>query len=112
MEFTVFALDQFKTRAGRDRGSLVILSTHEMETHGFRMFDWMSAMAEAREIPIVDHYAYILRQGAEVADAHWAHDVHWNPTGHWWAAEALLSYLEQHPEICKGGRTGERRVPE
>ena len=112
VEFTAFALDQFKARAGRDGGSLVILSTHEMETRGSSMFDWLSAMADARGIPIINQYDYILRQGTEVADAHWAHDGHWNPIGHRWAAEALLEYLKQHPEICEDRRTGERHVPE
>ena len=100
VEFTAFALDQFKARAERDGGSLVILSTYEMETRGSSMFDWLSAIADARGIPIINQYDYILRQGAEVADAHWAHDGHWNPTGHRWAAEALLEYLEQYPEVC------------
>ena len=112
VEFTAFALDQFKARAERDGGSLVILSTYEMETRGSSMFDWLSAIADAREIPVISQYDYILRQGAEVADAHWAHDGHWNPTGHRWAAESLLEYLEQHPEICENRRTGERHVPE
>ena len=100
VEFTAFALDQFKARAERDGGSLVILSTYEMETRGSSMFDWLSAIADARGIPIINQYDYILRRGAEVTDAHWAHDGHWNPTGHRWAAEALLEYLEQHPEVC------------
>lgn len=105
MEITAFALDQFKARAERDRASLVILSALKRRAQLAPLIDRMRAMAEAREIPIVDPYDYIARQGGESADTHWAHDGHWNPTGHRWAAEALLEYLKQHPEICDGAAT-------
>ena len=100
VEFTAFALDQFKTRTERDGVQLVILSVHHMSTRGSPSFDRLNALADARGIPVINQYDYILRQGADPADAHWAHDNHWNPTGHRWAAEALLEYLEQHPEVC------------
>lgn len=104
-ELTGFALDQFKTRAGHDGAQLVILSTTEMGTRGSNRFDRLSALADAKEIPVINQYDYILRQDADPADAHWEHDFHWNPTGHQWAAEALLEYLKQHPEICDGAAT-------
>ena len=102
VEITAFALEQFKTRVARANASLVILSTHTMGTQGSVLFDRMSSLAEAKGIPIINQYDYILRQGGKIEDAHWAHDDHWNPTGHRWAAEALLEYLKQHPEICDG----------
>lgn len=52
------------------------------------------------EIPIIDQYDHTFRRGGKIADAHWPHDGHWNPIGHQWAAEALLEYLQRHPEIC------------
>lgn len=47
-----------------------------------------------------------IRRGHRIEDAHWAHDLHWNPTGHRWAAEVLLEHLHRHPETCSG--SGER----
>ena len=41
------------------------------------------------------------RQGAELRDAQWAHDGHWNPTGYRWATEALLEYLKRNQDVCE-----------
>ncbi len=100
LDFTTFALDQFKERAEHDGVSLVILSTHTMRTRGHPLFDRLSAMAGARGIPVIDQYDYILRQGARFQDARWAHDSHWNAAGHQWAAEALLEYLKRNQTVC------------
>ena len=111
-EFTAFALDQFKERTDRDKSALVILASHRRKNAGKFLFDQMNSMAEARGIPVIDQYDYILRQGARLKDAEWRHDGHWNATGHQWAAEALLEYLKQHPEICSSASpaTGGRRL--
>ncbi len=99
--FTAFALDRFQERTQRDGVSLVILATHRMGQAGGRLTSYMNAMAEARDIPIINQYDYIVGQGNAVEDAHWAHDAHWNPTGHQWAAEALLEYLKQNQAVCE-----------
>ena len=52
-------------------------------------------MLEARDIPVVDQYDYIVRRGGDVRDASWRQDRHWNPQGHQWAAEAMLEWLER-----------------
>ena len=100
LEYTRFALEQFKRRADRDGAALVILATHELTTHGTRTFERLSEVAATLGIPVIDQADYILRQGAELTDARWPHDGHWNPAGHQWAAEALLEYMEQRPEVC------------
>ena len=102
LDMTGFALDQFKARADRDGVALIILATHTMRTTGNGRYDWMNALAAARGIPVVDQYDYIVGRGNAVEDAHWTHDIHWNPTGHRWAAEALLGYLKSHPTVCTG----------
>ena len=53
-------------------------------------------MAAERGIPVIDQGDFIDRQGGDLRDARWAHDCHWNPTGHQWAAQALLEYLKQN----------------
>ena len=106
LAFTAFALDQFKERTDRDEASLVILASYTMGTRGHGPFDHMSALSEVRGIPVIDQYDYILRQGADPErDATWANDWHWNVAGHQWAAEALLEYLKENPEICTQEKT-------
>ena len=100
IEFTAFALDQFQERAAHDGVSLAILASHGMRSYGNRPFDRLNALAEVRSIPVIDQYDHILRHGGRIEDVRWTHDSHWNQTGHQWAAEALLEYLKQHPEIC------------
>lgn len=101
LEMMNFALNQFKERAERDGFSLVILSTYIMSIRDRFLSDEMSALAHARKIPIIDFYDYVTRRGNRVEDAHWSHDWHWSPTGHRWAAEALLEYLTLHQELCR-----------
>ena len=101
LDFTGFALDQFRERADRDGAALVILTSNYMGARGDLGFDRLTALAEARGIPVIDYNDYVLRQGAEPRrDARWKHDPHWNVAGHRWAAEALLEYLKENQEIC------------
>ena len=101
LDFTAFALDQFKERADRDGAALVILSSHYIGTRGDLPFDRLAALTEPRGIPVIDYNDYVLRQGAEPRrDTRWEHDSHWNAAGHRWAAEALIEYLEQNQDIC------------
>ena len=102
LAFTAFALDEFQRRAERDGFALAILASHAMRNDGHGFFAQMQAMADARDIPVIDQFDYILRQGAEVQAAYWPHDYHWNAAGHQWAAEALLEYLTRHPAVCRG----------
>ena len=100
LEYTGFALDQWKLRSERDGFVLAILSAHMMGTQGNLRFERLKGLASSRNIPVVDQHAYILRQGRRIRDAHWAHDAHWNARGHRWAAEALLEWLEANREAC------------
>ena len=100
LAFTAFGLDEFRKRADRDGVSLVILATHSLGTRGDVLFDQMSAMAETRDIPVIDQVDYIRRRGGLVRDAYWEHDYHWNPQGHQWAAESLLEHIERNPNVC------------
>ena len=102
LQYTHFALEQFKQRADRDGARLVILATHSLKVRATPIFERLSQMAATLDIPVIDQADYILRQGAKLSDANWPHDGHWNPAGHRWAAEALLEYIEEHPAICDG----------
>ena len=100
--YTGFALDLFKARADRDGAALVILTTHSLGKQGDPVFDRLHGLAAARGIPAISQYAWIERQGGDARDARWPHDPHWSPTGHQWAAEALLEHLAQNQDICRG----------
>ena len=100
LDFTGFALDQFRERADHDGAALVILTTHTLGARGGPAFDRLAALAEPRGIPVIDQYDYITRQGAKPRDAIWAHDGHWNAAGHRWAAEALFEHLKRNQAIC------------
>ena len=101
LAFTAFGLDQFKERTERDGAALAILATHRMRHWGGSLFAPMNEMAAERHIPVVDQADFIHRQGAELRDAEWAHDAHWNAAGHRWAAEALLEYLKRNRNVCE-----------
>ena len=98
--FTGFALDQFKARTERDGAALAILATYTLGQPGDRVLDRLHDLAAARGIPVIGQRAWIERQGQDVRDAHWPHDAHWSPTGHRWAAEALLEWLTRNQDVC------------
>ena len=101
LEYTAFAVEQFKRRADRDGAQLAILSaTGEMGTRGDPQFDRLSAIAEARGIPIISVYDYIVGQGHDEWDGRWGFDKHWNAAGHQWAAEAVLEWLKANQDVC------------
>ena len=100
LAFTAFALDEFKKRAERDGAGLVILASHEM-SHFRGGPVRLNEMAAERGIPVIDQGDFIHRQGAELRDAWWTYDYHWNPAGHRWAAEALLEYLKRSQDVCE-----------
>ena len=101
LEFTGFALDEFKRRADRDGVHLVILAiAHHLGDSGNPFWIKLNDLAEPRGIPVLSQYAHIARHGGDIKDAHWPYDSHWTPTGHQWAAEVLLDYLKQNPELC------------
>ena len=99
--YTGFALDRFKARTERDGAALAILVVHGVAPSGDRVFDRLHDLAAARGIPVISQRAWIERRGEDVRDAHWTHDGHWNPTGHRWAAEALLEWLTRNQDVCR-----------
>ena len=106
LAFTAFGLEEFKKRAERDGAALAILSIHRVRRFGGGVFARINAMAEERGIPVIDQADFIRRQGAELRDAQFPHNGHWNPAGHQWAAEALLKHLKENQNVCKEAALG------
>ena len=100
LAFTAFALDEFVDRTERDGAELVILASHTMGPSGDPLFERMAEMSRERGIPVINQWDYIARQGGEIKDATFAHDGHWSAQGHQWAAEALLEWLRENPQVC------------
>ena len=98
VDFTAFALDQFKQRAARDNFALLLLQV-QLDR---QMRTLVTSLATDREIPIVNLNDYLASRGIVWQESRWAHDTHWNPAGHQWAAEALLEYLKHNQAICTG----------
>ena len=97
---TGLALGEFQARAARDGAALVILSETAMGGQAHTRFNLLHRLAAAHGIPVISLHDYILRQGGSIAAASYAHDGHWTPQGHQYAAEALLEWLEQNREVC------------
>lgn len=100
LEFTAFALDEFAARAERDGAALVVLAAHVNGGEGSRYMAKPQAMAEERGVPVVNQYDYIVRNQGNPGAASWPNDAHWSPQGHQWAAEALLEWIRENPEVC------------
>ena len=112
-DFLGFALESFQQMAQRDGASLVVLATDSLWTYpkskeatdqGYHIL--VRKLTEARGIPLIDLYDYVLRQGRRIEDGRFALDGHWNVQGHQWVAEALLEYLERNQSVCDTASTG------
>ena len=119
---TAFGIGAFKERADRNGAALVILAFwppgNPKRGKDWPYRDWtyktLNAMAEERGVPVIDMHDYIRRQGGDVRESRFAHDIHWNATGHRWAAEALLEWLARNRHVCGaggGGAVDERPTP-
>ena len=104
LEFIAFALDEFQRRVAADGASLWLLLATSRVFHLGDASDPLRVvvedLAEARGIPVVSQHDYIVRQGRKPWEGTFPSDTHWNPTGHQWAAEALLERLRQRSEVC------------
>ena len=100
LRHTAFAFAEFQRRAGRAGGTVALLPTETTGAPGDALYDRMAAMAVTAGIAVVPLGDHIARQGGDARAARFKHDVHWNPQGHQWAAEALLEHLAANQALC------------
>ena len=107
LDYTQFALSEFKARVEGNGGRLVVLATSEMgkqpEGRGGAV-NWqmerLNAIAKKVDIPVIDQRRYIVDRGLDPAEARFPNDGHWSVKGHEWAAEAILAYVKSGPNVC------------
>ena len=98
---TAWAFAEFRRRADRDGAALMILSVYGLWEEHTRRSELLHGMVAPLGIPVIDLRDWIWSSGGRFGDSHWAHDIHWTPAGHQWAAEAILDWLRRHPEVCE-----------
>lgn len=103
ISLTGFAFDQYKAWGERDDFNLLILTASNVTTIGGdgKMFNLIDDLAQKRDIPVIDQYAFMQQAGISDSDITWKFDSHWNQLGHRIAAEALWEYFEANPGMCK-----------
>ena len=101
LEFTALALAEFKARADRDGAALAVLSVHHLGDGHTRASVLLREWADELGIPVINQHEWIANAGGRVGDASFPIDGHWTLQGHQWAAEAILDWLRQHPDVCE-----------
>lgn len=99
------ALEEFRFRAERDRAAILVVLTPDLGAWAGPA-ETMRGLAEERGIPVLDLAGFLREKGVGLAEVRWRTDMHWNPTGHRWVAEALLEYWAERPEICADREAG------
>jgi hypothetical protein len=100
VELTKCAFGAWKRRAEQDGFQLMVLATDNvtkgpgMQNPEYGQIRRLEVIAHELHLPLLDLYPIFLKRGGPEL-ARWKHDAHWNPTGHRWAADALLDFLRQ-----------------
>jgi hypothetical protein len=114
---TDFAFERIKKFADRDHFRFLAVTTEDMdgagvgtpggrntlfgrELDGGTLLRQLKRMLAAKDFPLLDLYPRFAAPG-DINQSHYRHDLHWNSTGHQWAAEAIFDYLQQHQELMQ-----------
>ena len=100
----------WKALAETDHFRLVLMATDNVTKAGWMKYeeygqiDRLKNISRELNLPLLDLYPIFSRNGG-AGSARWKHDGHWNPTGHRWAADALLDFLTQGGYLKPEART-------
>jgi hypothetical protein len=93
---TKCAFAEWKRLSEADGFSLLVVATEHVETeHSTGQIDRLKAILDELGLPLLNLHREFARHRDRSA-SRWKFDGHWTPTGHQWAADAILSYLKKH----------------
>jgi hypothetical protein len=102
---TRYSFAEFKRHAEQDGFKLLVVATDTVTGSGKPEFDQirrLRSILDDLNIPLLDlHPEFVARGGLD--KAHWAHDGHWNATGHLWAAEEIYKFLIDNKLLATEG---------
>jgi hypothetical protein len=92
------AFGEWKKLAEQDGFRLIVVAVDGVVANGTGLMARLKPMLEGLDLPLLDLYpVFYANQNPDAA--HWKMDPHWSPTGHRWAADAILNYLMTHGYI-------------
>lgn len=103
LDATRAAFVEFTRLAREDGFRLLVLGTHSLRAPSPQV-ERLRAILDPMGIPYVDQSDFIRAAGGRREEAYFAHDGHWNATGHRWAAEAVLAHIVAEPAPCAPAR--------
>lgn len=113
VEYTGFALAEFKRRVEHDGGKLVLLAASNVrgldpvngDVYGKRL----RALTDHLGIDVLDQYEWLKKRNEDPTSVQFRHDGHWNLRGHEVAAQMVLEYLQGNPAACQHGPSNSPR---
>ena len=94
------AFAEWKRLAREDGFKLVVAASEGVVQNGPQLIGRLQGLLQELDIPLIDLYPVFAQRG-DIREAHWKADSHWSPTGHRWAADAILQYLVAQEMIPK-----------
>jgi hypothetical protein len=93
ISLTKCAFAEWKKLAAEDRFQLLVVAAEQVDQPNRPgQINRLKAMLEDLNIPLLNLRPEFLKRG-DLRSASWQFDGHWNPTGHRWAAEAIVEYI-------------------
>jgi len=112
IDATEWTLMEFKKRAARDNFKLLLVASDGLTRKNwvppYRKDEYdergqvkvIEEIADRLDLPLIDLFPIFEKNGG-IEQSHFSYDGHWNSTGHQWAAEAVVDYILEHPELLE-----------
>jgi hypothetical protein len=110
------AFAEFKRHAEEDGFRLMVVAADNVangpygDDRDHNQIRRLRTILDDLQIPLLDLYPEFVKRGGP-AKTHWAHDAHWNATGHQWAAEAIFDTLASQRLIAPMTKATEMLPP-
>jgi hypothetical protein len=98
---TKCAFAEWKRLAAEDGFSLLVVATEHVEgPNSTGQIDRLKFILDELDLPLLNLRPVFARRG-DLSASRWKFDGHWTPTGHHWAADAILDYLRAHRMLTR-----------